>query len=62
MVLVTENVLGNLHQSAAIINEWGLADEVLTMSYSAGSYTVVVFRMEKDMADWWKKTGKRKRC
>jgi hypothetical protein len=44
MVLITENLAGNLHQAAATINKLGLAKFVLTLS-SNGTLTIVVYRM-----------------
>lgn len=43
--LHTENLPGNLHQVATIINKRGWADYVIHMDFNGGNYTVVVFRM-----------------
>lgn len=51
-VLVTDNLPGNLHAAAVLINQRGLAQHVVTMNHSGG-YTVVVYRMtpkERDAA------------
>ncbi len=47
MILLTENLVGNLHEAAHTINRRGLADYVLTMHYSHGN-TVIVYRVQRD--------------
>lgn len=42
--LHTENIGGNLHQAATVINKWGWAEYVVTLDYSGGT-TVAVFKM-----------------
>lgn len=48
MKLHTENMNGNLHQVAEIINKFGWADYVVTM-YPVSLMTVVVFKMPDDI-------------
>lgn len=56
IILVTENLGGNLHQAATTINALGLAEFVLTMSFS-GAATVVVYRMTTVQRDAFKAKG-----
>jgi hypothetical protein len=49
-VLVTENLVGNVHAVAQRINSRGLASYVLSLDFSGGTYTVVIFRVPKSMA------------
>lgn len=49
LALHTENVPGNLHQAAVMINRYGWAEYVLSMDYIGGSYTIVVLRMPADL-------------
>lgn len=49
MKLHTENLPGNIHQSATFINKQGWADYVISMDFSGGNYTIVVFCMPDEM-------------
>lgn len=43
--LHTENIAGNLHQAASIINQWGWAEYVIGLDCPTGSTTIAVFKM-----------------
>lgn len=47
-ILVTENIPGNLHEAASLLNDWGLSDYVVAMDFSS-RYTVVVYRVPKKL-------------
>lgn len=47
--LHTENVPGNVHQACKEINRLGLADYLVTISFTGGSHSIAVFRMPVDM-------------
>lgn len=43
--LHTENVAGNAHMAAQVINELQLADHVLSITYGGDGYCTVIFRL-----------------
>ncbi len=54
MKLVTHNLGCNLHQAATWINDFDLAQFVLTMDCARGENTIVILRVEDyfDLDDW----------
>jgi hypothetical protein len=57
IVLVTENLGGNLHEAAGTISKLGLAQYVLTMHSLSGGATIVVYRMTAGQRDAFKVKG-----
>ena len=45
MKIYTENIPGNLHRAATIINKRGWAEHLVQMESNGGQYTVAVFKM-----------------
>jgi len=61
MKLHTENVVGNLHGACHTLNRWGLAEQVFSLHYSSGSYTIAVLKVHDDfdIDEHIKKYGKK---
>jgi hypothetical protein len=46
IALITDNLPGNVHQAASLINVMDVADKVVSLEFSGGSSTVV-YRVER---------------
>lgn len=57
--IITDTLPGNVHAAAGFINEMGVAEEVISITYDSGNYSTVVFRMErKAVKAFLERTGK----
>lgn len=57
-VLYSENLPGNLHDAATIINKIGLADYVIHLE-SSGYNSIVVYRLPPELRNkLWRESGR----
>jgi hypothetical protein len=58
LILVTEDLPGNMHQAARRCNELGFAPFVLQIDFKGGNYSLVLMRMTEKQRDIFKSQGK----
>jgi hypothetical protein len=49
-IIVTDNTPGNVHESAAYINKAGLSKYVISLIFTGGNYSTVVYKMPREEA------------